>query len=77
VISCYQDYGCVVGHFDQPVDPCVSFLDCGLVRGEVAVDDKEVNARPNSICDKPFQTLSGVGEVAVFIEVEITGVTES
>jgi hypothetical protein len=77
VISCDQDYGCVVGHFDQHVDPEVPFLDRGLVGREVAVDHKEVNARPDGIRDKPFQTLAGVGEVAVFIEVEITRVTES
>ena len=41
---------------------------------EAAVDHEEVNARPDGICDKPFQTLSGVGEVAVFIEVEIASV---
>jgi hypothetical protein len=29
------------------------------------------------ICDKPFQALRGVGEVAVFIEMKITGVSES
>jgi hypothetical protein len=67
----------VVGHFDQPVDPEVPFLNRGLVGCEVAVDHKEVNARTDGICDKPFNTPGGVGEVAVFIEVEITGVTES
>jgi hypothetical protein len=77
VISCRQDYGRVVGHFDQPVDPEVSFLNHGLVGREVAVDHKEVNVRLDGICDKPFQTLRGVGEVAVFIEVEITGVSKS
>jgi hypothetical protein len=30
----------------------------------------------DGICDKPFQTLRGVGEVAVFIEVEIASVSE-
>jgi hypothetical protein len=77
VISRDQYYGRVVGHFDQPVDPEVPFLDCGLVRREVAVDHKEVNARPDGICDKPFQALRGVGEVVVLIEVKITGVSES
>jgi hypothetical protein len=77
VISRHEDYRCVVGHLDQHVHPEVPFLDCGFVRREVAVDHKEVNARPDGICDKPFQALSGIGEVAVFIEVEITGVTES
>jgi len=77
VISRYQYYGRVVGHFDQPVDPEVPFLNCGLVGREIAVDHKEVNARLDGICDKPFQTMCGVGEVAVFIEVEIAGVTES
>jgi hypothetical protein len=77
VISRYQYYGRVVGHFDQPIDPEVPFLNGGLVRREITVDHKEVNARPDSICDKPFQALSGVGEVAVFIEVKITGVSES
>jgi hypothetical protein len=77
VITRDQNYRGVVGHFDQADDPCVPFLNCGLVRGEVAVDYKEVGARADGICDKPFQTLGGVGEVAVFIEVKITGVTES
>jgi hypothetical protein len=77
VISCNQYYGRVVGHFDQPIDPEVPFFNRGLVGREVAVDHKEVNARPDGICDKPFQTLRGVGEVAVFIEVQITGVSES
>jgi hypothetical protein len=76
VISCNQDYGRVVGHFDQPVDPEVPFLDRGLVGDEVAVDHKAVNARPDGICDKPFQTLSGVGEVVVLVEVEIAGVSQ-
>jgi hypothetical protein len=58
-------------------NPCVPFLDCGLVGCEVTVDQKEVNVRPDGICDKPFQALGGVGEVAVFIEVEITRVAES
>jgi hypothetical protein len=49
VISCDQDYGRVVGHLDQPVDPHVPFLDRGLVRRKVAVDHKEVNARPDGI----------------------------
>jgi hypothetical protein len=77
VIFCNQYYGRVVGHFDQSVDPEVPFLNRGLVGREVAVDHKEVNARPDGICDKPFQTLRGVGEVTVFIEVKITGVSES
>jgi hypothetical protein len=33
--------------------------------------------RLHRVRHKPFQTLRGVGEVAVFIEVEITGVSES
>jgi hypothetical protein len=49
----------------------------GLVSREVAVDHKEVNARLGGICDRPFKALCGVGEVAVFIEVEITGVSEA
>jgi hypothetical protein len=77
VIPCDQDYWRVIGHFDQPVDPEVPFPNCGLVGCEVSVNHKEVNARPDGICDKPFQTLGCVGEVAVFIEVEITCVTES
>jgi hypothetical protein len=77
MISCHQDYGRVVGHFDQPVDPEVPFLDRCLVGRKVAVDYKEVNARPDGIGDKPFQTLRGIGEVVVFIEVEITGASES
>jgi hypothetical protein len=28
------------------------------------------------MCNKPFQALGGVGELAVFIEVEINSVTE-
>jgi hypothetical protein len=77
VISCNQYYGRVVGHFNQPVDPEVPFLNRGLIGREVAVDHKEINARPDGICDKPLQTLRGVSEVAVFIEVKITGVSES
>jgi hypothetical protein len=77
VISRDQYYGRVVGHFDHHVDPEVPFLDCGLVGREVAVYHKEVNARLDGISDKPFQALGGVGEVAVFIEVKITGVSES
>jgi hypothetical protein len=44
---------------------------------EVAVDHKKVNARPDGICDKSFQALRGVAEVAVFIEVEIASVSTS
>jgi hypothetical protein len=77
VISRDQDYGRVVGHFDQPVNPCVPFLNRGLVGREVAIDYNEVNARPDGICDKPFQAPGGVGEVAVFIQVEITSVGKS
>jgi hypothetical protein len=77
VISRYQYYGRVVGHFDQPVDPEVPFLYRGLIGREVAVDHKEINARLDGICDKPFQALSGVGEVAVLIEMKITGVSKS
>jgi hypothetical protein len=77
MITCDKDYGCVVGHFDQPVDPEVSFFNRGLAGCEVAVDHKEVNARPDGICDKPFQALGGVSKVAVFIEMKITGVGES
>jgi hypothetical protein len=77
VISSYQYYGRMVGHLDQPVDPEVPFLNRGFVRREVAVDHKEVNAGTDGIRDKPFQALRGVGEVAVFIEVKITGVSES
>jgi hypothetical protein len=77
VISRDQYYGRVVGHFDQHIDPEVPFLNRGLIRREVAVDHKKVYARPDGICDKPFKTLRGVSEVAVFIEVEITSVTES
>jgi len=43
----------------------------GLVGPEFAVDHKEVNAGLDGISDKPFQALSGVGEVAVFIDVYI------
>jgi hypothetical protein len=77
MISCDQNHWSVVGHFNQPVDPEVPFLNCCLVGREVAVDHKEVNAGPDGICDKPLQALSGVGEIAVFIEGEITGVGES
>jgi hypothetical protein len=77
VISCNQNHRSVVGHFDQPVDPEVPFLNRGLVGCEVAVDYKEVNARADGICDKPFQTLRGVSEVAVLIEVKIISVSES
>ncbi len=34
-------------------------------------------ARQDGICDKPFQAPCSVGEVAVFIEVEIAGVGDS
>jgi hypothetical protein len=54
MISCNKNYGRVVGHFDQPVDPEVPFFNCGLVGREVAVDHKEVNAGTDGICDKPF-----------------------
>jgi hypothetical protein len=77
MISCDQNHWSVVGHFDQPVDPEVTFLNRGLVGCEVTVDYKEVNVRADGICDKPFQTLRGVGEVAVFVEVKITGVAQS
>jgi hypothetical protein len=77
VITRYQDYGSVVGHLDQHVDPKVPFLDCGLVSGQIAVDHEEVNARLDGVCDKPFQALSSVGEVAVFIKMEITSVGKS
>ena len=72
MISCDQDYRRVVGHLDQPVDPHVPFLDRGLVRRKVAVDHKEVNTRPDGICDKPFQTLSGVGEVVILFQMYVT-----
>jgi hypothetical protein len=77
MISRHQDYGRVVGHFDQPVDPEVPFLNRGLVGREVAIDHKKVDTRLDGICDKPFQALGGVGKVVVFIEVKITGVSES
>jgi hypothetical protein len=77
VISRDQNHRRVVGHLDQPVDPEVPFFNRGLVGREVAVDHKKVNAGTDGICDKPFQTLRGVSEVAVFIEVKITGVSES
>jgi hypothetical protein len=77
VISRGQNHRNVDGHFDEPVDPKVPFLDRGLVGCEVAVGHKEVNARPAGICDKPSHTLRGVAERVVFIEVKITGVTES
>jgi hypothetical protein len=77
VISRHQYHGSVVGHLDQAVNPEVPFFNGALVGREVAVDHKEVNARLDGICDKPFQALIGVGEVAVFIEVKITGVSES
>ena len=77
VISCDQNHWSVIGHFDKPVNPEVSFLDCGLVGREVAVDYKEVNARLDGIYDKPFQTLGDVGEVPVFIQVEIASVGHS
>jgi hypothetical protein len=77
MISRYQNHGGVIGHFDQSVDPEVPFLNRGLIRREVAIDYKEVNACPDGICDKPFQALSGIREVAAFVEMKITGVTES
>jgi hypothetical protein len=77
VISRHQDCGRVVGHFDQPIDPEVPFLDCGLVGCEVAVDHKEVNARMDGIGDKAVQAVGGVTKVAVFIEMKIASVTES
>jgi len=67
----------VVGHFEQYIDPEVPLFDCGLVRREVTVDYKEVDARLDGIGDKPFQALGGVGEIAVFIHVKITGVGKS
>ena len=49
----------------------------GLEGAAFAVDYKVVNDRPDGICDKPFQAPCDVGEAAVFIEVKITGVSES
>ena len=77
MISRDQNHRSVVGHFDQQVNPEITFFNCGLVGCEVAVYHKEVNARLDGICDKPFHTLRGIGEVTVFIEVKITGVNES
>jgi hypothetical protein len=66
-----------VSSYNKYIDPEVPFLNRGLVGREVAVDHKQANARADGICKEPFQTLRGVGEVAVFIEVKITGVSES
>jgi hypothetical protein len=77
VITGDQNHRGVVGHFDQPVDPKVSFLNRGFVGGQVTVDHKNINVRLNGICDKPFEALSGVGEVVVFIQVKITSVSKS
>jgi hypothetical protein len=48
----------------------------GPVGCEFAVDYNDANAGMDVICDKPFQARGGVGEIAVFIEVDITGVSE-
>ena len=77
MISRDQDDGRVIGHFDQHINPQVSFPNGGLVGCEVAVDHKEVSVRLDGICNKLSQALGGVGEVAVFIEMKITGVTEA
>jgi len=77
VISRYQYYGRVVAISTSVSTQKLRSFNCGLVSCEVAVDHKEVNARQDGICNKPFQAVGGVGEVAVFIEVKITGVTES
>ena len=55
--------------------PC-RMLWVGPVGCEFAVDYNDANAGMDVICDKPFQARGGVGEIAVFIEVDITGVSE-
>jgi hypothetical protein len=77
MVTRHQDDRGVVAHLNERFDPEVSLFDGLLVGRQVTVDHKEVNARPDGICNKPFQAVRGVGEVVVFIEVEITGVSES
>jgi hypothetical protein len=77
VISSKQHHRSVVGHFDPEVNAKVLFLNRGHVGFELTVDHKEAYVRMDGICDEPFQALSGVSKIAVFIEVEITSVTES
>jgi hypothetical protein len=76
VISCHQDYGRVVGHPDQHVDPKVSFLDGGLVRREVTTDNEKVRLGKDCVSDEPFQTLCSILEVSVFLDVYISAVRD-
>jgi hypothetical protein len=41
------------------------------VRGRLGPCQKEVDARPDCVCDKPLETLSAVAAVAAFFQVVI------
>jgi hypothetical protein len=77
VISSKQHHRSVVGHVDPEVNPKVLFLNRVLVGCKLTFDHKEAYVHMDGICDEPFPALGGVSKIAVFIEVEITSVTES
>ncbi len=67
----------MVGHFDQPVDPEVPFLNRGLVGREVAVDYKQVCLLADSVIHEPTQAPNGVTKISVFLQMYVSAVVDA
>jgi hypothetical protein len=72
VVSCDQNDWCPFRHANQHVDPEVPFPNRLLVRSQVPVNHKEVNVVVDRILDKPLCTLSGITEMAILFQMNVS-----
>src|SRR5579859_4241050 len=72
VIPGHENDRSMIGHPNQHVDPQIPFLDGCFVGRKIAIDDEDVGIGTDGVRHKPFQTLCGITEVAVLIEMHIT-----
>jgi len=55
----------------------LNLLNRDLLSGKIAVDYKQVHIFADAVVDEPFQALSGVTEIAVFIEMNIAAMSDA
>ena len=77
VIPGDQDDRGVIRHANHGIDPEFPFPDGLLVRGEITVQHKVVCVLPDAVFNEPLQAVRSVGEIAVFLQVDVAGMGQS
>src|SRR5947208_13138244 len=77
VVSGDDQYRRLLPHANHHIDPKVPFLDRCLVRGQVAVDYKQIGFLADAVVHEPLQALSRITEIPVFLQMYISAVVDA